>query len=87
MLRYLRLAARTKTSVSLIRALTAQELWPPLVPTVVLVESLHGDSDRDANTEIGDVTRFDDARQISSWAGMTPRHRPGGLAPASNAHR
>ena len=25
--------------------------------------------------EIGDVTRFDNARQISSWAGMTPRHQ------------
>ena len=46
----LRVAARTKTSVSLIRALTAQELWPPLVPTMVLVESLHGDAGRDANT-------------------------------------
>ena len=45
-----RLAARTKTSVSLIRALTAQELWPPLVPTMVLVESLHGGAGRDANT-------------------------------------
>lgn len=45
-----RLAARTKTSVSLIRALTAQELWPPLVPTMVLVESLNGDAGRDANT-------------------------------------
>lgn len=45
-----RLAARTKTSVSLIRALTAQELWPLLVPTMVLVESLHGDAGRDANT-------------------------------------
>jgi hypothetical protein len=45
-----RLAARTKTSVSLIRALTAHELWPPLVPTMVLVESLHGDAGRDANT-------------------------------------
>ena len=45
-----RLASRTKTSVSLIRALTAQELWPPLVPTMVLVESLHGDAGRDANT-------------------------------------
>jgi predicted nucleic acid-binding protein len=45
-----RLAARTKTSVSLIRALTAQELWPPLVPTIVLVESLQGDAGRDANT-------------------------------------
>lgn len=45
-----RLAARTKTSVALIRALTAQELWPPLVPTMVLVESLRGDAGRDANT-------------------------------------
>jgi hypothetical protein len=45
-----RLAARTNTSVSLIRALTAQELWPPLVPTSVLVESLHGDAGSDANT-------------------------------------
>lgn len=45
-----RLAARTKTSVSLIRALTAQELWPPLVPTMVLVESLHGEAGRDAHT-------------------------------------
>ena len=45
-----RLAAGTKTSVSLIRALTAQELWPPLVPTMVLGESLHGDSGRDADT-------------------------------------
>ena len=45
-----RLEARTKTSVALIRALTAQELWPPLVPTMVHVESLHGDAGRDANT-------------------------------------
>ena len=45
-----RLAARTKTSVSLIRALTAHEMWPPLVPTMVLVESLHGDAGRDTNT-------------------------------------
>lgn len=46
-----RLAARTKTSVSLIRALTAQGLWPPLVPTMVLVESLYGDTGRDVNTQ------------------------------------
>ena len=44
-----RLAARTKTALSLIRALSAGDLWPPLVPTVVLVESLHGDPRRDAN--------------------------------------
>ena len=44
-----RLAARTRTSVALIRAFTEQELWPPVVPTMVLVESLYGDPRRDAN--------------------------------------
>ena len=45
-----RLSARTKTALSLIRAFKAQELWPPIVPTIVLVESLYGDPRRDANT-------------------------------------
>ncbi|WP_395159154.1 hypothetical protein [Ilumatobacter sp.] len=45
-----RLSARTKTALSLIRAFKAQELWPPVVPTMVLVESLYGDPRRDANT-------------------------------------
>ncbi len=45
-----RLAARTKTSLATVRALTSDGLWPPIVPTVVLVESLHGNSSRDANT-------------------------------------
>lgn len=45
-----RLSARTKTALSLIRAFNAQELWPPVVPTMVLVESLLGDPRRDANT-------------------------------------
>ena len=67
-----RLAARTKTSVSLIRALTAQELWPPLVPTMVLVESLQGDAGRDANTHrllkaciIGSTVSFAVARRAA----------------------
>ena len=45
-----RLAARTKTAAALIAALVDQQLWPPAVPTMVLVESLHGDAGRDANT-------------------------------------
>jgi len=45
-----RLSARTKAALSLIGALEAQELWPPVVPTMVLVESLQGDPGRDANT-------------------------------------
>lgn len=45
-----RLSARTKNSVALIRALGKAGLWPPVLPTMVLVESLHGDARRDANT-------------------------------------
>ncbi len=44
-----RLASRTKTALSLINAFNNAGLWPPIVPTVVLVESLQGDSGRDAN--------------------------------------
>jgi hypothetical protein len=45
-----RLSARTKTAAALIGSLITHELWPPIVPTMVLVESLLGDSGRDANT-------------------------------------
>ncbi len=45
-----RLSARTKTALALIGALKAQGLWPPVVLTMVLVESLQGDPRRDANT-------------------------------------
>ena len=45
-----KLAARNKTAVALIRAFAAEGLWPPVIPTMVLVESLQGDGRRDANT-------------------------------------
>lgn len=45
-----RLSARTRSAAALIRSLVDQELWPPVVPTMVLIESLHGDGGRDANT-------------------------------------
>ena len=35
---------------SLVRALRAQHLWPPLVPAVVLAEALTGDHRRDVRT-------------------------------------
>ena len=44
-----RLSGRTKTAAALIEAFIDAELWPPLVPTMVLAESLHGDPRRDAN--------------------------------------
>jgi hypothetical protein len=45
-----RLSSRTKPALALIRSLVDGGLWPPIVPTMVLVESLHGDPARDANT-------------------------------------
>ena len=45
-----RLSARTKTAAALIRAFNDEELWPPIVPSMVLVESLRGNPRRDANT-------------------------------------
>ncbi|MEZ4300222.1 MAG: hypothetical protein R3B70_46890 [Polyangiaceae bacterium] len=44
------LAARTGRAAALILALRQQGLWPPVVPSVVLVECLQGDSGRDALT-------------------------------------
>lgn len=45
-----RLAERSTRSAALLAALRRDGHWPPLVPTPVLVESLQGDSGRDANT-------------------------------------
>lgn len=45
-----RLAERSTRALALMRALRADDLWPPIVPTVVLVESLQGHSGRDATT-------------------------------------
>ena len=44
-----RLSERSTSALALLRALRAEGLWPPVVPSVVLVESLTGDSGRDAN--------------------------------------
>lgn len=45
-----RLAERSTRTLALIRALRAAELWPPIAPTVVVVESLQGHSGRNAIT-------------------------------------
>jgi hypothetical protein len=44
-----RLAERSRASLALILALREQGLWPPTVPSVVLVECLQGHAGRDAN--------------------------------------
>jgi hypothetical protein len=43
-----RLAERSRHAAALILALREQSLWPPLVPSVVLVECLRGHAARDA---------------------------------------
>ena len=43
-----RLAERSQQVAALILALREEDLWPPLVPAIVLVECLHGHPGRDA---------------------------------------
>ena len=43
-----RLAERTTAAAALLGALRDEGLWPPVVPTPVLIEALHGDAARDA---------------------------------------
>lgn len=43
-----RLAERSQRTAALIQALREEDLWPPLVPSIVLVECLQGHPGRDA---------------------------------------
>ena len=43
-----RLAERSSRAAALIAALRAEGLWPPVVPTAVLIECLTGEGSRDA---------------------------------------
>lgn len=43
-----RLAERTREMAALLRALREEGLWPPIVPSAVLVECLRGHGARDA---------------------------------------
>lgn len=45
-----RLAKRDRSTAALLIALRRRGLWPAVVPSVVLVESLTGSAQRDANT-------------------------------------
>ncbi len=44
-----RLGERSPKALALLRSLQAADLWPPIVPTMVIVESVQGDPGRDAN--------------------------------------
>jgi hypothetical protein len=44
-----RLSERTRKSLALIEEFRKAGLWPPVIPTMVLVESLQGHPGRDAN--------------------------------------
>lgn len=44
-----RLSQRSRRAAALIEALQAENLWPPVVPTVVLAESTTGAARTDAN--------------------------------------
>jgi hypothetical protein len=44
-----RLAERSRDALAMILALRDEGLWPPVVPSVVLVECLQGHAGRDAN--------------------------------------
>ena len=44
-----RLSERSKQTLALIEELRTAGFWPPVVPTMVLVESLQGHPGRDAN--------------------------------------
>ncbi|HEV7508887.1 MAG TPA: hypothetical protein VGS07_28685 [Thermoanaerobaculia bacterium] len=43
-----RLAERTQQTTALIQAFREEDLWPPLVPSIVLVECMQGHPGRDA---------------------------------------
>jgi hypothetical protein len=43
-----RLAERSRQAAALISAFRDENLWPPVVPSIVLVECLHGHPGRDA---------------------------------------
>ena len=43
-----RLADQSTASLALIRSLRDEGLWPPVVPSVVVVDALTGDAERDA---------------------------------------
>jgi predicted nucleic acid-binding protein len=69
-----KLAERSQRAAALIRALQGEGLWPPAVPTMVLVESIAGNVRTDAN-----VNRFLKACEVESVLPERTARRAGEL--------
>jgi len=69
-----RLSQRTRRAAALIAALKAAGLWPPVVPSVVLVESTDGTARTDAN-----VNRFLKSCEVDSTVPELTARRAGQL--------
>ncbi|HEX4901531.1 MAG TPA: hypothetical protein VFV42_01900 [Acidimicrobiales bacterium] len=65
-----RLSQRTRRAAALIKALKDENLWPPIVPTVVIAESTSGAARTDAN-----INRFLTACEVEP---VVSEERPGG---------
>jgi hypothetical protein len=79
-----RLAERSRRAAALILALREEGLWPPVVPSVVLVECLQGRAGRDAPAnrflktcdvaeEIGGIAFTSDGDDLQAPAGHATR--------------
>jgi predicted nucleic acid-binding protein len=67
-----RLGERSKRALALIQEFRSAGLWPPIVPTMVLVESLQGHPGKDANANrflktvmVDDVVSIEVARRAA----------------------
>ena len=69
-----RLAEPSHWADARIRALRESGLWPPIVPTVVAVESSTGRSDRDAK-----LNRFIKSCEVNGWLPLALARRAAAL--------
>ena len=81
-----RLSERSQRAAALTAALRSQGLWPPVVPSPVLIECLHGDGARDAtaNRLLKSCDVFEDISQqlVRRAAYLRTRARKGSAVDA-----
>ncbi|MDP9388773.1 MAG: hypothetical protein M3Q48_12880 [Actinomycetota bacterium] len=81
-----RLARRNQEVLAIIAVLRREELWPPVVPSVVLVESLTGRQQTDANVnrflKICDIREGVSVRLARRAAALRGRARRGSAVDA-----